>query len=76
MFHVRRSVPIFTKGKGQVTIQALLLSLKMLTSSHTEPYDNSWPKTQFQDSPPASPPITNLPSAGRTIVPAPVSYFQ
>lgn len=54
----------------------LYFSFKMLISSHTEPYDDSWPKTQFQDSPPASPPITNLSSAGRPIVPAPLSYFQ
>ena len=71
-----QSDPTFTKGKGHVTIQALLFSFKMLISSHTEPYDNSWPTTQFQDSPPASPPITNLSSAGRPIVPAPVVLFS
>lgn len=76
MFHVCQSAPTFTKRKGHVTIQALLLPFKILKSSHTEPYDDSWPKTQFQDSPPASPPITNLSSAGRPIVPAPVSHFQ
>ena len=64
------------KRKRTCDIQALLLSFKMLISSHTEPYDDSWPKTQFQDSPPSSPPITNLSSAGRPTVPAPVSYFQ